>query len=56
MDKKLKDLVLRALEDTKAANLTAIEQDAMAIEAVIRERSDLSPVEVMVLINELRKP
>ena len=55
MDEALRQVVLRALKSTEAANLSTVEHDAKAIDAVVRDRPDLSPVEAMVLINQIRK-
>ena len=55
MDEALRRTVLRALKETQAANLSAVEHDAKAIDALVRDRPDLSPVEAMVLINQIRK-
>ena len=54
MDENLERIILRALEDTQAANLSSVERDARAIDAVRRVRPDLSPLDVMVLINLIR--
>ena len=56
MDKSIERIIHRALEEIQAANLSSVERDAMAIEAVRRVRPDLSPLDVMVLINLIRRP
>ena len=55
MDKSLERIILRALEDTQAANLSSVERDAMAIEAVRRVRPDLSPLDAIVLVKLIRE-
>ncbi len=54
MDEELERIILRALYETQAANLSPIQRDARAIDAVRRVRPDLSPLDVMVLINLIR--
>ena len=56
MDESLKRMILRALVDTEAESLSPGEHDAKAIDAVVRQSPDLSPVEVMALIAQIRKP
>ena len=55
MDEELERIILRAFEEVQAANLSSIQRDARAIDAVRRVRPDLSALDVMVLIDLIRK-
>ena len=55
MDETLERMICRALEDARAKSLNSVARDVEAIEAVRRVRPDLSPLDVMVLINLVRR-
>jgi hypothetical protein len=56
MDENLEHIIRQALEEAQAANLSPVQRDARAIDAVRQVRPELSPLDVMVLINLIRKP